>query len=196
MLLIKLRWSSVPVPHPAALAAQGVEFQAPAQLQRGGLLLLDGVAYAGYGGNSGDCQECEFFCCTLTACRLCDEAVRWLAQTEVWCILICASLLLGLVHPCCWDYPGGDAIKSGGRAVSIPGSSARSLLLATHVADRLLLITAHIGGRAVVAHPSLLVTETSCEVGFVMHRSRPGGGRADRRPLHRVQLQHLRQQGR
>ena len=45
--------------HPAALAAQGVEFQAPAQLQRGGLLLLDGVAYAGYGGNSGDCQECE-----------------------------------------------------------------------------------------------------------------------------------------
>jgi hypothetical protein len=51
---------AVIVPPPAALAAQGVEFQAPAQLQRGGLLLLDGVAYAGYGGNSGDCQECEF----------------------------------------------------------------------------------------------------------------------------------------
>jgi hypothetical protein len=56
-----------------------VEFQAPAQLQRGGLLLLDGVAYAGYGGNSGDCQECEFFYCTLTACRLHDDAIRWLA---------------------------------------------------------------------------------------------------------------------
>jgi hypothetical protein len=60
MLRIKLPWSIVPVPNPAALAAQGVEFQAPAQLQRGGLLLLDGVAYAGYGGNSGDCQKCEY----------------------------------------------------------------------------------------------------------------------------------------
>lgn len=45
----------------AALAEKGVAFQAPAQLQRGGLLLLDGVVYAGYGGNSGDCQECEDF---------------------------------------------------------------------------------------------------------------------------------------
>ncbi len=43
----------------AALAAKGVLFQTPAQLQRGGLLVLNGVAYAGYGGNSGDCQECE-----------------------------------------------------------------------------------------------------------------------------------------
>jgi len=43
----------------AALAEKGVVFNAPAQLQRGGLLLLDGVAYAGYGGNNGDCQECE-----------------------------------------------------------------------------------------------------------------------------------------
>ena len=43
----------------AALAAKDVLFQTPAQLQRGGLLVLNGVAYAGYGGNSGDCQECE-----------------------------------------------------------------------------------------------------------------------------------------
>jgi outer membrane protein assembly factor BamB len=46
-----------PVDVGAALAEKGTVFNAPAQLQRGGLLLLDGVAYAGYGGNSGDCQE-------------------------------------------------------------------------------------------------------------------------------------------
>ncbi len=47
------------VSHPdAALAAKGINFTTPAHLQRGGLLALNGVAYAGYGGNSGDCQEC------------------------------------------------------------------------------------------------------------------------------------------
>lgn len=47
-----------PVDVKAALAAKGIEFQTPAQLQRGGLLIQDGIAYAGYGGNSGDCEEC------------------------------------------------------------------------------------------------------------------------------------------
>mmetsp|Transcript_11347 Transcript_11347/g.34103 ORF Transcript_11347/g.34103 Transcript_11347/m.34103 type:complete len:567 (+) Transcript_11347:385-2085(+) len=46
-----------PVDVAAVLAKRGVVFQTPAQLQRGGLLMLNGVAYAGYGGNSGDCQE-------------------------------------------------------------------------------------------------------------------------------------------
>lgn len=46
-----------PVDVAMVLAARGVTFETPAQLQRGGLLLQDGVAYAGYGGNSGDCQE-------------------------------------------------------------------------------------------------------------------------------------------
>lgn len=42
----------------AALSAKDIFFQ-PSLLQRGGLLVLDGVAYASFGSNSSGCGNCE-----------------------------------------------------------------------------------------------------------------------------------------
>ncbi len=113
---------------PAALAEQGVEFNTPAQLQRGGLLLLDGVAYAGYGGNSGDCQECA-----------------------------CSFLLHGL--PC--GHPRGGA---------------------THPCP--------------LSASAVDVSSAPEPVRRTPRRPGPRCWRASRRPLDRVLLQHVRQQGR
>ena len=59
-----------PVDVAKVLAMKGVDFRTPAQLQRGGLLLQGGIAYAGYGGNSGDCQQCKPGRC-VNACDAC-----------------------------------------------------------------------------------------------------------------------------
>lgn len=171
----------------AALAAKGVLFQTPAQLQRGGLLVLNGVAYAGYGGNSGDCQECELpvqhplsrpmmapGVCTscLGACAVCGQSVLVTAFNPSGEVLVASRVdapLQAAVGPISFTWPGLSEILSA----SYLAESAFHAVLPQEV-------------------------RSICDLKrFTSGWSRPGAGcgRSCGGPCHGVQLQHERQQG-
>lgn len=100
------------------------------------------------------------------------------------------------MHAC---YRGFQGISIElGCAMSAPCGSARSLPVAAMWLIACLLLTTCSDGQTAGCQLLLArdLTESCQGVGAVMCRPRPGGGHKDRRPLHRVQLQHLSQQGR